>query len=107
MENYKIEKKLGSGTFGEVFLASDLRNNQFYAIKEIDTVPEDSRELQREIKILQAIKSFCHMHLLCFEDIFEENQKTYIITEYLSGYDLNAYRECRRHQNSRNDEKGI
>ena len=32
-KKYKVEKKLGSGTFGEVFKCRHLRTNKVYAMK--------------------------------------------------------------------------
>ena len=35
MQNYKIKNSIGAGSFGDIYLATDLRSNKNVAIKKI------------------------------------------------------------------------
>ena len=35
MQNYKIKNSIGAGSFGDIYLATDLRSNKDVAIKKI------------------------------------------------------------------------
>ena len=100
MQNYRVEKILGKGTFGEVLLASDLRDGKFYALKKLNigsyTV---SFTIKQEIETLKQIKDICIPHLLCYEDYFKESGSGYLVTNYVAGYDLfELYKPENRHK---------
>lgn len=62
---YHIKRELGSGCFGYVFEAEDVRTKQKVAIKRIEKV---GKQLSREFEILNEIRSFPHcVHMIdCF-----------------------------------------
>jgi len=103
MDNYKTEKKLGQGAFGEVFLVSDLRNNKFYAMK-MFTLP--SKYYRNEIEMLEHMKEYCSMdkHLSCLHEWFRTNTSLVIVFDYIAGYDLVEYIKLDEFKNM-NDEQ--
>ena len=78
---YKLEKELGSGTFGYVFLAHD-QNGKKYAIKRLR---KNSKNLSREIEILQSLKNSIHTVQLV-ECFYSENNKNSIIQNMVFEY---------------------
>jgi serine/threonine protein kinase len=54
-KDYKISKKLGSGAFGEVFLALNTKNHTEYAVK-LEKASTKSPQLFYEGKILGSLQ---------------------------------------------------
>ena len=55
-KEYKLVKKLGSGAFGEVFLAAHLKNHCEKAIK-LEMAEQKSQQLFHEAKILRDLSA--------------------------------------------------
>jgi len=96
-DNLTLIKKLGSGHFGEVFLASSQRFKEKFAIKKINIHSESTKlkkYLDRGIKILKEID---HPNILKLYDIKESKEDLYLVREYCNGenldYCLNQYIE--------------
>ena len=83
---YRIERVLGSGGFGHVYLAIDLVNNQQYAVKEyLVTGTSGQEQLQHEASVLCHLN---HPNLPAFQDAFTESGRYYIVLNYIEGNDL-------------------
>ncbi|KAK6590926.1 kinase domain-containing [Cryptosporidium xiaoi] len=54
LRRYKLIKEIGSGTFGRVWMAKDLENDEFIAIKRR---PKWQNMLSREIEAMECVKS--------------------------------------------------
>jgi serine/threonine protein kinase/Flp pilus assembly protein TadD len=83
--SYSVERLLGQGGMGAVYLARDTRLNRMVAIKVLaDRFGDDSarRRFQREA---QTASSLNHPHLLTVHDIIEHDHQTYLITEFVDG----------------------
>ncbi|MGZ3609345.1 MAG: protein kinase domain-containing protein [Ktedonobacteraceae bacterium] len=84
--HYRIERALGSGGFGHVYLSSDLRTNQQYAIKEyLVTGANGKAQLEHEARVLSQLH---HQNLPAFHDAFDERGRYYIVLGYIEGSDL-------------------
>ncbi|MEQ8171168.1 MAG: protein kinase, partial [Candidatus Eremiobacterota bacterium] len=88
---YKIIKKIGGGGFGQVYLAEDTLKESLWAVKEMDVEDlsdKDRTEIREqfwfEAKILVKLS---HPQLPKIEDFFEDNEKYYIVMEYIKGKD--------------------
>lgn len=86
---YKILQPLGQGGFGRTYLAEDLnRFNERCAIKEFEPqqeagMSEKSLQLfQREATILYNID---HPQIPKFQAIFEEDQRLFLVQDYIDG----------------------
>lgn len=83
---YRIEKQIGQGGMGKVYVASDQRFNSTVAIKE--TVFEDKnlrRAFEREARLLNSLK---HQALPRVSDHFTEEDGQFLVMEYIAGEDL-------------------
>jgi len=93
---YRIERVLGSGGFGHVYLAIDLANNQQYAVKEyLVTGIGGEEQLKHEASVLSHLH---HSNLPAFQDAFTERGRYYIVLNYIEGNDLtDLIRMARQH----------
>ena len=62
MEEFNIEKELGKGQFGEVYLVSSLIDQKFYAMKKIPISPTNQLHNKQHDHTSQAISWF-HAYL--------------------------------------------
>lgn len=83
---YRIERVLGSGGFGHVYLAIDLVTNQPAAVKEyLVTGAGGQEQLRHEATVLSRLH---HPNLPAFLDAFMENGRYYVVLNYIEGHDL-------------------
>ncbi len=94
---YRIERVLGSGGFGHVYLAVDLRTNQQYAIKEYLVAGASGKaQLEHEARVLSQLH---HPNLPAFQDAFDERGRYYIVLGYIEGSDLTDFIRVVRQRN--------
>lgn len=83
---YLIDRKLGGGGMGEVYLARELATNRLVAIKMmIPTAASSSRVrdyFRREMEVLKQLK---HQNIVEFYDVYETAYTFQIIMEYVPG----------------------
>ena len=83
---YRIERVLGSGGFGHVYLALDLNTNQQYALKEyFVTGSSGQAQLQHEARVLSQLH---HPNLPGFHEAFNERGHYFVVLSYIEGNDL-------------------
>ena len=83
---YRIEKQIGQGGMGKVYVATDERFRSTVAIKE--TVFEDvnlRKAFEREARLLNSLK---HSALPRVSDHFDEKDGQFLVMEYIAGEDL-------------------
>ncbi|MEP7037983.1 MAG: serine/threonine-protein kinase [Acidobacteriota bacterium] len=83
---YRIEKQIGQGGMGKVYVATDERFRSTVAIKE--TVFEDKnlrKAFEREARLLNSLK---HSALPRVSDHFDEKDGQFLVMEYIAGEDL-------------------
>lgn len=78
--------KLGKGNFGSVFKISPRNNGIYYAIKIIKNDEKRFIHIKREIKIMSGIN---HKNITKMYDYFCQNEKYYLVLEYLPNGTLN------------------
>jgi serine/threonine protein kinase len=86
---YRIVQELGHGGFGRTYLAEDVgRFNERCAVKELEPQQGDQfsdkalQLFQREATILYNID---HPQIPKFQAIFEENQRLFLVQDYIDG----------------------
>lgn len=90
---YRIERQIGAGGMGAVFVATDERFGSTVAIKE--TLFSDERLLkafEREARLLNSLR---HAALPKVSDHFVEENGQFIVMEYIAGDDLSEMMEKR------------
>ena len=94
---YRIERVLGSGGFGHVYVAMDLSNNQQYAVKEyLVTGASGQEQLKHEARVLSQLH---HPNLPAFQDAFIERGRYYVVLNYIEGDDLTDLIRMTRQRN--------
>ncbi|HEY0658795.1 MAG TPA: protein kinase, partial [Pyrinomonadaceae bacterium] len=86
---YKIQKKIGAGGMGEVYLAYDEQLDRNVALKVL--LPEfccDSERVQRFKSEAKAASSLNHPSIITIYEIGEEDEQLYIATEFIDGETL-------------------
>lgn len=83
---YRIEKKIGQGGMGKVYLATDERFDSLVAVKgKLFSDNQHQKAFKREARLLNSLK---HSALPKVSDHFVEGNGQYIVMEYIGGDDL-------------------
>jgi hypothetical protein len=94
-KKYGLIKTIGSGKYGENFLARNLDKQkgeaEYYAIKILKEHPSSKTDWLKEVECLIDVYQICNsVGILCYHESFIFNdggKKSYVIvTEYLEGY---------------------
>ncbi len=94
---YRIERALGSGGFGHVYLAVDLQTSQQYAIKEYFVSGSGGQaQLQHEAQVLSHLH---HPSLPAFHEAFSERGRYFVVLSYIEGNDLTDLVRVARQRN--------
>ncbi|HYU78517.1 MAG TPA: serine/threonine-protein kinase [Vicinamibacterales bacterium] len=89
LSHYRIERKLGAGGMGEVYLAHDLRLRRPVALKLLPPKYTADRErLQRFEQEACAASALNHPNILTIYEIGVENDTHFIATEHVGGVTL-------------------
>lgn len=91
---YQITRPLGRGGMGTVFLAEHLQLQSTLAIKEVRSPGESEEERQATLEQYQREARFLvqlnHNNLPKVTDAFVENDRFYLVMEYIEGVTLEA-----------------
>ena len=98
---YVIEKKLGRGAMGAVYLAQDPRINRAIALKVIPIEKEfEDEELkearERFFREAESAGRLAHPNIITVYDCGEDQHLAYIAMEYLQGTSLNYFKDPKR-----------
>lgn len=88
---YVIEKILGNGGMGRVYLARNINTDTFWAIKEVYGSETSRIDLMAEPNLLKKLD---HPALPTLFDILEQNGKLYMISDYIDGISLDKKLEA-------------
>ena len=85
-QRYKIDKQIGQGGMGAVYIATDERFGSTVAIKETLCMDDNFRKaIEREARLLNSLK---HSALPRVSDHFEESNGQFLVMEYIPGDDV-------------------
>ena len=83
---YRIERQIGQGGMGAVYVATDERFGSTVAIKETLFMDDNYRKaIEREARLLNSLK---HVALPRVTDHFLEENVQFLVMEYIAGEDL-------------------
>ena len=89
VDNLILEKCIGKGNFGEVYLTSKKGSTEKFATKKLERDQIEGTEamkyLKNEIIILQHLK---HPNIVKYEDVKKTKKHFYIVMEYCNGGEL-------------------
>jgi len=86
---YEVVSLLGHGAMGEVFLAQDPHIGRRVAIKVMKTArPEDHERFLHEARI---VGSLSHPNIVVLHDFGFDEERPYLVLEYLTGVSLEAW----------------
>jgi serine/threonine protein kinase len=90
-DRYRVEKQIGAGGMGAVFIATDERFGSTVAIKETFFTDEKFRKaFEREARLLNSLR---HGALPRVSDHFIEGNGQFIVMEFIDGEDLSEQLE--------------
>ena len=88
-ERYRIEKTLGEGGMGIVYLGRDLMLERFVALKEIRaSLPSYDKYIERIKKEAKALARLQHPNIVTVHDLIQYRNNWYIVMEYVEGVTL-------------------
>ncbi|NXL48555.1 NEK3 kinase, partial [Podilymbus podiceps] len=87
MEEYKVLKVLGEGSFGRALLVHHRISDQKYAMKEI-RLPMSSSDVANSRKEAVLLAKMKHPNIVAYKESFEADGHLYIVMEYCDDGDL-------------------
>ena len=89
ISHYKIEKKIGAGGMGEVYLAHDAKLDKRVALKVLpEKLAAHTDRLQRFTREAKAAAALNHPNIITVHEIDAANSLHFIVTEYIDGITL-------------------
>ena len=86
VNDYKLFKKIGEGSFGEVYLTQKGDNPEIYATKRLNLQQTSIQTLQKYLKNeIEIMKELNHPNVIHLYDLLKTNTHYYIIMEYCNG----------------------
>jgi TolB-like protein/Tfp pilus assembly protein PilF/predicted Ser/Thr protein kinase len=96
--HYKIERKIGQGGMGEVFLATDTKLNRQVALKFVpESLSSDLEARERLLREARAASQLIHPNIVTIHSIEKEGERAFIVMEYVPGKTLDEYFKGREH----------
>ena len=102
MERYTKLEKIGEGTYGVVYKAQDKVTKEIVALKKIRLEAEDEGVPSTAIREISLLKELPHNNIVGLKDVVHENQKLYLVFEYLE-QDLKKYMDYVRKQKQKRE----
>ena len=95
---YQVEKEIGRGAMGLVYLGKDPKIGRTVAIKTMQLAQEfDPDELedikQRFLREAETAGRLNHQNIVTIYDVGEEQELAYIAMDYLKGHDLSRHKQ--------------
>jgi serine/threonine-protein kinase len=91
VSHYRIEKKLGAGGMGDVYLAEDTRLNRKVAIKFLSPeLVNDEQARKRLVREARTAAKLDHPNICGIYEVAEEGERSFIVMQYVEGETLAA-----------------
>ena len=90
ISNYEKICNIGNGAFGKVYKARELQTGNIVAVKQLK-IYNSRTNYQNIIKEINLLKHLSHPNIVKYYNYFEEDDKIFIIMEYLEGGTLKEY----------------
>ena len=92
INDYRLFKNIGKGSFGEVYLAVKKNERIPYAVKKIDLRKENNRKMLKYLNYeISIMKDLDHPNIIKLVDFIQTHNNYYVIMEYCSGGSLSSH----------------
>ena len=90
MKDFKIEKVLGKGSFGSVYLVTRKEDNKIYALKSVIMDKLKKKEQENSVNEVRILASVNHPNVIGYKEAFwdDKNSTLNIVMEYADDGDL-------------------
>jgi tetratricopeptide (TPR) repeat protein/predicted Ser/Thr protein kinase len=88
---YRIDRRIGSGSMGEVYLAHDEELDRKVAIKRVLTSDGSERRQTRLRREARALAKLSHPNVVQVYEVGEHEQRTFLAMEYVDGETLTTW----------------
>ncbi|KAG8193755.1 hypothetical protein JTE90_005052 [Oedothorax gibbosus] len=88
MDNFKVIKVLGEGSFGSALLVEDVCSEKQYVVKKVPLFNLSKKEKEEAMKEVEVLSKMKHPNIISYHKSFEENSNLYIVTDYCDSGDL-------------------
>ena len=90
MKDFKIEKVLGKGSFGSVYLVTRKEDNKIYALKSVTMEKLNKKEQENSVNEVRILASVNHPNVIGYKETFwdDQNNTLNIVMEYADDGDL-------------------
>ncbi|KAA6366492.1 MAG: putative NEK protein kinase [Streblomastix strix] len=88
INQFTVVSFLGRGSYGAVHCVRRQKDNNLYALKELNIKSMSHKEIEDAINEIRILASIRHPNITRYREAFVENDKLYIITEYAEDGDL-------------------
>ena len=86
--NYVIKKKIGEGSFGEVYLVYSKKTSMQCVLKKIDLKGLSKEEIKDTYNEVNLLKKLDHPNIIKFIEVYKSQKNLEIITEFAEKGDL-------------------
>ena len=90
MSDFKIEKVLGRGSFGSVYLVTRKQDNKIYALKTVILEKLSKKEQENSVNEVRILASVTHPNVIGYKEAFwnDKESSLNIVMEYADDGDL-------------------
>ncbi|HET6880370.1 MAG TPA: protein kinase [Pirellulales bacterium] len=94
--HFEVVRKVGSGSFGDVFLARDTQLERMVAIKLLRRGVVDERSRAMFLREGRAAARLKHPHIVTVHGLGSDGDTYYIISDFIEGVPLSKYLQSKR-----------
>lgn len=93
---YNLEKRIGQGQFGTVYLGKHRDTNLVVAVKEIPRCRLTARLMKQMDQEIKSMKGVCSPNVIQLQEVLMTKHNVYLFMEYCSGGDLDQFLSTHR-----------
>ena len=92
LNDFEFHEKLGTGSFGSVYIVKRKENQKIYAMKRVKLINLGEKEKQNSFNEVRLLASFSHPNIIGYKEAFfdEKSSTLNIVMEYADDGDLSS-----------------
>ena len=101
LDDFKIERVLGKGSFGSVNLVTRKKDNRIYALKSVILEKLSKKQQENSVNEVRILASINHPNVIGYKEAFwdEKSNTLNIVMEYADGGDLQSKINIMKNEN--------